>query len=426
MKDTDTVEMNRRLWLYDRIREVVRRYGFQMVEPATIENLRTLEAKSGPAIRNEIYWFEDKAGRSLGLRFDLTVGLARMVANRYDLPEPVKFAAIGGNWRYDEPQYARYRHFTQWDIEVFGSESPMADAEVICVGADILSNVGLTEFVVRISNRKLTEAYLKQLGIRSSEKLEQTLRIIDKLRKDKRQQLEKEFKALKIKEETMDEIFSFISLNGPPEAVLEELNAFKFSEEDAKKGLEELKTLTEALKSFGRLRYCVYDMSIVRGIGYYDGIVFESFDKSGEDVGSIFGGGRYNKLCETYGKRDIPATGVAGGIERLMISLERANLFPNIRLSAKVFIATAQEATRSEAIQFAQKLRDSGISTEIDLKGRPLGKQLEYANATRIPYLIVLGPQELQSRSVKIKEMATRTEMEVSLDLVVQKLQTLN
>ena len=98
-----------------------------MVEPSTLENLNTLEAKSGPAIRNEIYWFKDKSGRNLGLRFDLTVGMARMIANRYDLPEPVKFATIGGNWRYDEPQFGRYRYFTQWDIEIFGSDNPVAD-----------------------------------------------------------------------------------------------------------------------------------------------------------------------------------------------------------------------------------------------------------------------------------------------------------
>ncbi len=426
MKDTDSEEMDRRLWLYDKIREVVRKYGFQMVEPTTIENLKTLEAKSGPAIRKEIYWFKDKAGRSIGLRFDLTVGLARMIANRYDLPEPIKLATIGGNWRYDEPQFGRYRYFTQWDIEIFGSESPLADAEVICVGADILSNVGLNDFIIRINNRKLIEAYLRQLGIRSGEKLEQCLRIIDKIRKEPRQQLEKEFKALKIRQKTIGEIFSFISVNGTPAEVIQKLGEFNFLEENAKKGLEELRILADALASLGRLKSCVYDLSIVRGIGYYDGIVFEGFDKGREDVGSIFGGGRYDKLCRIYGKRDMPATGVAGGIERLMISLERANLFPKTRRGAKVFIATAQEPVKAEAIRLAQKLRDNGIPTEIDLKGRSLGKQLEYANATQIPYLIVLGPQELQSRTVKIKDMGTRTEIDVSLDQVVEKLQSLN
>jgi histidyl-tRNA synthetase len=426
IRDTDSVEMNRRLWLYGKIRDVVRRYGFQMVEPATIENLNTLEAKSGPAIRKEIYWFKDKGGRSLGLRFDLTVGIARMIANRSDLPEPIKFATIGGNWRYDEPQYGRYRYFTQWDVEIFGSESPLADAEVICVGADILSSVGLKDCIIRISNRKLTEAYLKQLGIRSGKRLDQCLRIIDKLRKANREQLEKEFQAAKIGKEAVKGIFSFISLNGPPASVLGKLDSFTFSEENAKKGLEELKILADALASLGRLGICVYDLSIVRGIGYYDGIVFEAFDKGGEDVGSIFGGGRYDRLCRIYGKRDIPATGVAGGIERLMISLERDNLFPKSPMGAKVFIATVQEGLKQEATKLAQKLRDNGIATEVDLKTRPLGKQLEYANAAKIPFLIVLGPQELQTQTVKVKEMATRNEMPVPLDALVEKLQSLN
>jgi len=171
---------------------------------------------------------------------------------------------------------------------------------------------------------------------------------------------------------------------------------------------------------------CVYDMSIVRGIGYYDGIVFEGFDKEGEDVGSIFGGGRYDKLCKIYGKRDIPATGVAGGIERLMISLDRANLYPKTQPGSKVFVATAREESRLETVRVTENLRDSGIAAEFDLMGRSLSKQLEYANAAKIPYLIVLGPQEIQSKMVKVKEMATGTETEVRLDGLVQKLREMN
>jgi histidyl-tRNA synthetase len=412
--------------LYAKIREVVQRYGFQMVEPATIENLETLEAKSGPAIRNEIYWFKDKSGRNLGLRFDLTVGLARMVASRSDLAEPIKFAAIGGNWRYDEPQFARYRYFSQWDVETFGSESPLADAEAICVGADILDGVGLKDYIIRISNRKLTEAYLKQLGIRSSKTLDQCLRTIDKVRKASRSQLEREFQAAKLRKGIIEDIFAFISLSGSPEDILAKLDNFTFKEENARKGLEELKLLADALASFGRLRNCTYDLSIVRGIGYYDGIVFEAFDTGGEDVGSIFGGGRYDRLCRIYGKRDIPATGVAGGIERLMISLERGNLFPKSEVGARVFIATVQESLKPEAIKLAQKLRDSGVATDMDLKSRPFNKQLEYANATKIPYLIVLGPRELQSQIVKLKDMATRKEVEVPLTGLVEQLRSVN
>ncbi|HYB84128.1 MAG TPA: histidine--tRNA ligase [archaeon] len=426
MKDTEPEEMARRLWLYEKIREVVLRYGFRMVEPTTLENLKTLEAKSGPGIRDEIYWFKDKGGRSLGLRFDLTVGLARMVASRFDLPEPIKFATIGGNWRYDEPQFARYRYFTQWDVEIFGSANPLADAEVICVGIDILGNLGLKEFVVRISNRKLAESYLKQLGIGSGEKLEQCLRIIDKVRKEGHAKLAKEFSAIKVDDNIVDRMFSYISLVGSPKAVLDQLTTLDLTAEEAKQGARDLETLADGLAAFGRLDSCLYDMSIVRGIGYYDGIVFECFDKEGEDLGSIFGGGRYDKLCRVYGKRDIPATGVAGGIERLMISLERAKLLPKSQLGAKVFVASAQESSRLEVVRLTQTLRDAGIPAEFDLKGRPLSKQMEYANSTQIPYLIVVGPKEIESRMVKLKDMATRTETPLAIDEIAAKLRSLN
>jgi histidyl-tRNA synthetase len=426
MKDTEPEEMSRRLWLYEKIREVVLRYGFRLVEPTPLENLKTLEAKSGSGIRDEIYWFKDKGGRALGLRFDLTVGLARMVANRFDLPEPIKLAALGGNWRYDEPQFARYRYFTQWDVEVFGSASPLADAEAICVGTDILANVGLKEFVVRISNRKLAESYLKQLGIKSGEKLEQCLRIIDKLRKESRAKLAKEFSSIKVSDSIVDRMFSYISLIGTPSAVLDQLASLSFTGNEAKQGLAELETLADALAAFGRVDSCLYDMSIVRGIGYYDGIVFECFDKESENLGSIFGGGRYDKLCKIYGRRDIPATGVAGGIERLMISLERAKLFPKIELEPKVFIAAAQEKSRLEVVRLTQTLRDKGIAAEFDLKGRPLSKQIEYANSTHIPYLIVVGPQEIESKTVKLKEMATRTETPIPIEEIAAKLRALN
>lgn len=425
MRDIDPEEMTRRIWLYDKIREVVLRYGFQLVEPSTVENLNTLEAKSGPSIREEIYWFKDKAERSIGLRFDLTVGLARMVASRSDLPEPIKYATIGGNWRYDEPQFGRYRYFTQWDVEIYGSPNPLADAEVICIGADILDKVGLKDFKIRISNRKLTEAYLNQLGIQSSEKLAQTLRIIDKIRKVSRQELEKEFTAAGINSETVEKIIEFISICGLPREVLKKLAELNFSEKNAKIAIENLRILAESLDAFGRSDCCLYDLSIVRGISYYDGIVFEAYDKN-EEVGAIFGGGRYDGLCKIYGKRDLPATGVAGGIERLMLSLEKANLFPQRRPVAKVFIATVQNELIPDAIKITKLLRDNNIATEMDLKGRSLSKQLEYVDTSKIPYLIVLGRRELESRTLKIKNTTSRTERETQLDELVPLIQSLD
>jgi histidyl-tRNA synthetase len=427
MKDIDPLEMAKRLWLHDKILYTTQKHGFQMVEPASIENLETLEAKSGPEIRNEIYYFADKAGRNLGLRFDLTVGMTRMVANRYDLPEPIKICALSGMWRYDEPQFARYRHFYQWDAEIFGTSEQEADAEIIVLGMDVLENVGLRDYEIRISNRRFSEGMLRQLGITADKQIEETIRIIDKLRKISSQELENELHKIGITDDVVQKISDVISLKGSAERVLADLPKEYTKGEMCSKGYDELTRLFDLLKDFGKSEKCVLDLSIVRGIGYYDGIVFEAYDKGGEDVGAIFGGGRYDKLGGLYGKREIPATGVAGGIERLMISLERASLFPELSQSPKVFAAAVDEQSRHVILGLVAKLREKGISCDFDMKKRSLKKQLEYADSMKIPIVIILGPRELEKSVVKVRTMGTRTETEVKIsemtDEVIRKLQ---
>jgi histidyl-tRNA synthetase len=286
-----------------------------------------------------------------------------------------------------------------------------------------MQNIGLKNFKIRISNRRLTEAYLNQLGVSSGEKLDQALRIIDKIRKVPPDELMKEFLAIGIKPPTVEKILAFISINGSPTDVLRKLAGLKL-EEKAKIAIAELKLLADSLEAYGRTGICTYDLSIVRGIGYYDGIVFEGYDEA-EEVGAVFGGGRYDGLCKIFGKRDIPATGVAGGVERLMISLEKANLFPRTKPAAKVFIATVQADANSEAAKLANQLREKNIPTQINLKERSLSKQLEYVNASGIPYMIVLGRRELESRIVKIKNMSTREEIQTALDEVGSRIQEL-
>jgi len=423
MKDIEPSEMARRLWLHDRILEVLRRYGFQVVEPTAIENLETLEAKSGPDIKNEIYWFKDKAGRDLGLRFDLTVGMTRMIANRYDLPEPVKLCALSGMWRYDEPQFARYRHFYQWDAEIYGTVEQEADAEAIAVGMDILENVGLKEYQVLINNRKLIEGFLLEIGVASQE-LEETIRVIDKLRKIPKKDMVTELSKIELTDDAVDRILEFISIRGKPREVLGEVERKRLKDATALKGYDELANLAEAIEAFGKSGKCIYDLSVVRGIGYYDGIVFEAYDKGGEDIGSIFGGGRYDKLCSIYGKRDVPATGVAGGIERLMISLERASIFPRLSQSPRVFVAAVSDAVRQKTIEIVQFLRNSEVPADFDLKRRTLAKQLEYADSLAIPFAIIVGQREIEKGIVKLRDMMKREEIEVKLEEALRKIST--
>lgn len=422
IRDIEPEEMAKRNWVYERIREVFRRYAFQEMEPATLEELRTLEAKSGPAIKDEIYWFNDKSGRPIGLRFDLTVGMARMVAGRPDLPEPIKLASIGGNWRYDEPQFGRYRYFTQWDAEIFGSDDPSADAEVIALCIDILDNVGLKESDVRIANRKIVQSFVESLGLKTQDNIEAVFRIIDKSRKITKEAISAELRSEGLSDEVADPIIEFMSIQGDPAGVLERISETEGRGEQAALGYRQLVELADVLRGLGKLDRCRYDMSIVRGIGYYDGIVFEAFDKAGEDVGAVLGGGRYDRLCAVYGKREVPATGAAGGIERLLISLERAGTCPSIARTGTIFVAAVNDDARQQALAVASRLRNLGIPSDVDVKRKSLAKQLEYADSLGIPYALIVGPREIKSHRFKLRDMKKRMEEDLTLDEIVSRI----
>src|SRR6266571_4920499 len=261
MKDIEPEEMVKRVWLADKIRQVLWSYGFKLLEPSPVENLETLEAKSGPGVREEIYWFKDKAARNLGLRFDLTVGMTRMVANRFDLPEPIKISCIGGVWRYDEPQFARYRYHTQWDAEIYGVEDSSADAEIIAVGSDILESVGLKDHLVKISNRKLVEGFLRGLGIQSQNDLDHLIRIVDKMGKVGSEQAEREFTRAGLS----------------TDKVLGELEGKLPKGEMIHQGFKELSGTVDRVASLGKKQKVKIDLGIVRGISYYDGTVLEAY-----------------------------------------------------------------------------------------------------------------------------------------------------
>jgi len=423
MRDIEPDEMARRVWLVEKIYTVLWRYGFKLVEPSPIENLETLEAKSGPEIRDQIFWFKDKADRELGLRFDLTVGMTRMIANRFDLPEPIKVASIAGMWRYDEPQYGRYRYFTQWDAEIYGVADSSADAEIIAAGTDILKSVGLKDYEVRLSNRKLIEGFLRSLDILPGPELERVIRVIDKLDKVGSEEAERELLSAGLAKDRVKRIMGFTELGGAPDKVLGDLEKRLPKNDMVQQGFKELSGTIEYLEPLGKAGKCRVDLGIVRGIAYYDGTVFEAYDQGAGEIGSIFGGGRFDRLCRLYGKRDMAATGVAGGLERLMLSLEKNNLYPpELEKPVQIFVATVNQKTRGEAVKLAQRLRVNGFRVDYDLKQRPLPKQLEYANSLGARISLILGPRELEKGTVRVKDMKTGDERDIELSKTVDEL----
>ncbi len=408
MKDIAPEEMERRKWIYSIIRNVLDSYGYTEVAPVELEMWETLAAKAGEDNLNEVYDFKDKADRRLALRFDLTCGIARMIANMR-LPKPIKMYAIGNAWRYDAPQKGRYRCFTQWDVELFGIDSITADAEIIAVSSEIMKKLGL-DLEVRINDRKLVEnifAYLKIDKRRYSD----VMRTVDKIPKLSKDSILAEFKKAGISKEQAELLLKILGRKGKAKDLIPELKKEFESNADITESINALESL---FASLGNDKNYILDLSIVRGIGYYTGIAFEAFDKNSEKLGSLFAGGRFDGLVGIYGTEDMPAVGVGGGMERLMEVLEQNGAFSKMQRAKSVFVAPVNDAARPYVKKIAESFRKNGFTAEIDLTGRNLKKQFDYANKKQFDYITVIGDKEKESKTFMLRDMKTGKEKKMN------------
>lgn len=419
MRDIDAAEMEKRLWVYEKIERVFSTHNFRRVEPSYVEHLETLTAKSGSSVTNEIYHFKDKAGRDLALRFDLTVGIARMVANDFVMPEPVKLYAISPMWRYDEPQAGRYRCFWQWDIEEFGPSEAYADAEVIGASVAAMQALGLSDVTVRISSRKLMEELIASISPSLRPNTVDILRILDKSTKVSDAELREMLYAVGMNVEMVNRLLSTTKLSGGVDAIRTTLDSFR--SEKLNEALQELETAWEELESLGFGKACTVDLGIVRGLDYYDGIVFEGFEAETGNL-SLFGGGRYNGLTRIYGKRDLPATGSAGGIERLLMVLEERGIFRGGGTGIKVFVALTNDSVRKTGVDVCQRLRSKGVIAEYPVKKWSLRRQLEYSNTAGFTHVLVVGEREVEKGVYTLKELKSGMQYELDLEGVLRSL----
>ncbi len=373
------------------------------MEPATIESLSVLRAKSGAEVDKEIYSFKDKGGRDVGLRFDLTVGMTRYVCSRRDLRPPVKLACVGGVWRYDEPQHARYRFHTQWDIEVYGAASIDSDAEVIDFSRSVFDRLGMAKDSVEIGDRRVIQEFItKHLKIDSGERAVEVMRALDKVQKKSRTELLKEYTEKGFEAKDLEKLLEFGGLKGTPKAVLSRLSELKLE------SAAELGELADRLSGRG-IRNYEYNLSIVRGIDYYTAVVFEVMDSARPDLGSLCGGGRYDLLPKLLGRPELSATGAAGGIDRAALSLEGVKA---AQLPLTV-VAFASKDVYANALEMLSKLRSAGVRAETPPLERPLGKQLEDASAMGARWALIIGKKELASGTVNLRDMRQRIESQM-------------
>ena len=388
--------------------ETAKAFGFDLIEPSPIELLSVLEAKSGPSIRDEIYQFKDKGDREVALRFDFTVGLTRYAASQKNLKLPAKFSSFGGVWRYDEPQKGRYRFFHQWNIEMFGNLNTEHDAETIEFTSRFFDNLKLQNISIDINHRKLVESYINQIFESNETTLNDIFRAVDKTQKKSKDEILQEYKQKGYSPEKLEKILEFSNLKGTPSEIEQ---SFDTSSLD---GWNELCNLYDSLKNRG-IDNIRINFGIVRGLDYYSGIVFEAFDTT-SDLGALVGGGRYDNLPNAFGRNDLGATGVAGGVERIILRLDEQGI-SCIQSNDTTSVLYVNDELKSDAINCASKLRKLGITVNIDLTTKSLKKQMEISSSSK--FSIIFAPEEFARGHVVLRNMIDRTEKQISLDELI-------
>jgi len=385
-------------------------YGFSFMDPSPIELLSTLETKSGPGIRDEIYYFKDKGDREVALRFDFTMGLTRYAASQKSMKLPAKISAFGGVFRYDEPQKGRYRYFHQWDIEVYGKASLESESEVIEITSRLFDSLLLKDITIDINHRNLVESYInKVFNSKEPQLVADILRAVDKIAKKSKDQILTEFKEKGYETEKLEKILEFSQIKG---SIAEVEKAFDTSQLES---WDELKALVDSLENRGVSNIRI-NFGIVRGLDYYSGIVFEVFDKNSK-LGSLAGGGRYDTLTKAFNREDIGATGVAGGVERIMLTMQEQKIIPESNQN-RIAVLYINEEMQKVAHSITSLLRLNNIPTDIDLAGRNMKKQMDIATNSKLA--IIVGPQELENGNVVLKDMVNGTEGTISLEKLTE------
>ncbi len=408
-------------WVIDQVREVYEAYGYEPLGTPAFEYLDMLQIKSGDDIIDQIYAFKDKSDRELALRFEMTASTVRVVASHRDLVLPFKRYAIGPVWRYERPSEKRFREFWQADVDIFGVEDSIADAEVLSAAVDALTKIGFDSYIINVNDRRILKSIIALAGIPEEKSLD-AFRAVDKLSKIGQDGVIEELRGIAPYDEASIKLLDMLNLKGDPIEILSRAKKMLQDYPEGIKGCEALTKLYEYAKGFGYAEYITVDLSLARGLDYYTGPVFEVIAKGFEDYGSIAGGGRYDEVVELFGGSPTYATGVSFGIDRLTPILEEKGAFNDMHLGANVYVAPVNQDVLIEAIKVTQMLRSNGISTVVDMMSRRLGKQFEYADKKNIPNVVIVGERELAEQSVTIRDMKTGDQRKVGIDKLVEAL----
>ncbi|NJE62531.1 histidine--tRNA ligase [Thermococcus sp. 21S7] len=417
-------EMARRRWVFERIRGVFERYNFHEVLTPTFEYTALFQLRSGEEVVEQLYAFDDKGGRNISLRPDMTSSVARLYVNSFqNAAKPIKWYYIANMFRYEEPQSGRYREFWQAGVELLGSDKVEADAEVIALFVESYLSTGLEDFTVNIGDRVLLDEFAKMLGVEDDIGL---MRLIDKKDKMSREDFIAALGDFGLDEKGIEKVLSLIEIRGKPDEVLPKAEEL-FTSEKAKAEIKRLYELVDLLDAYGVKEKLLIDLGIARGFDYYTSVVFEAVAPNDLGIGSIGGGGRYDNLIEVFGGKPTPATGFAIGIERLIPILEWKGLVPEPKLRPDVYVIPIgkERELKMAAIEITSSLRKAGITADYELTGRKLRKALDYAGKLGVPYVVLVGKRDLAEGRVTIRDMESGEQRAVEKKKVVEVLSEL-
>ena len=418
MRDLFGPEMRVKDYLRNTAIEIFQKFGYEPLDSPAVELWETLSAKGGEEVEAETFKFTDKGEREVGLRFDLTVPLARIVATNPHLLKPFKRYAVGKAWRYDRPQAGRYREFEQADVDIIGATSSAADAEVVLVALEFLRRIFGEDYIIKINNRKVLKGLTEQAGVPDDLAFE-CFRAIDKLDKINRDGVLEELKNRGISKESSEFLIDAIAIKGSGVGSLDKFRELLTGSEIGNEGVDELTLMAEIFDAAGVGDKILFDMSLARGLDYYTGPVFEGRYLGKPKVGSILGGGRYDHLIEKFGGPSTPATGISLGIGR-MIEVVLARGFPDDQTSKlDVFVAPIKEPMIRYAVAIQNGLVKEGISCEVDLMDRPLKKLFAQADLKNAALTVIIGERDIEKGEVSVRDMKTKETEQVKLESAV-------
>jgi histidyl-tRNA synthetase len=402
--------------LIDRAKKVYRSYGYSPIDTPALEYFEILGGKGSDETDRQMYRFTDNGGREVGMRFDLTVPLARFVAQHInELGTPFKRYHIATVWRGENTQRGRYREFMQCDFDTIGTKSVAADIETGLVIHDLMESIGLPDITIRLNNRQVLNGLLEKLNL--ADKSVEVLRALDKLAKIGREKVAAEMTATAgASEDQVNSVLQLAGIEGTNSEVLQQLEGLIAGSEKGAEGVARLTQIIAGIEQSGAdSSKFVLDVSIARGLDYYTGVIFETFLNDLPGIGSVCSGGRYDNLAELYTKQELPGIGASLGLDRLLAALEELGKIEKVCTPAPVLIPYFDKTRLGDYLAIARQLRKAGIGVEVYPDPKKLGQQLKYADQRGFQVAIVAGENEFANNECQVKNLATKDSVTVSL-----------